>query len=173
LVSWRNVIFDDLVEFLEVQVVGGLFSVGGDMTLTIAFMSVLQIRLRQHLTLIGLWRQVFDLGRLSPVFLRFDLKLLPLEDLLDLWVKLEEIKVDVLQLGVDLLALLDLGIVLAIGPVLVHLCLRLGILRLLVLVVDLNILFFRLLFHLCQGCLDVFQTSLDRGLLFLLLQHCI
>jgi hypothetical protein len=84
--------------------------------------------------------------------LRFDLKLLPLEDLLDLGVELEEIQVDVLQLGVDLLALLDLGIVLAIGPVLVHLCLRLSILRLLVLVGDLDILFFdrvcRLLFHL-------------------------
>jgi hypothetical protein len=121
--------------------------------------------------------QVFDLVRLSLVSLRFDLKLLPLEDLLDLGVELEEIEVDVLQLGVDLLALLDLGVVLAIGPVLVHLCLRLGILRLRVLVIDLDILFFgrvcRLLFHLCQGSLDVLEASLDRGLLFLLLEHSI
>lgn len=72
----------------------------------------------------------------------FDLKLLPLEDLLDRWVELEQIQVDVLQLGVDLLALLDLGIVLAIGTILVHLCLRLSILRRLVLDVDLNILTF-------------------------------
>ena len=90
--------------------------------------------------------------RLSLVSLRFDLKLLSLKDLLDLWVELEEIKVDVLQLRVYLLALLDLGIELAIGPILVHLCLRLSILRLLVLVGDLDILFFdrvcRLLFHL-------------------------
>lgn len=109
--------------------------------------------------------------------MRFDLELLPLEDLLDLWVELEQIQVDVLQLGVDLLALLDLRIVLAIGPILVHLCLMLSILRLIVLVVDLNILCLdqvcRLLFHLRQGCLDVLHAILDRRLLFLLLEHSI
>ena len=45
LISWRSVIFDDVVEFLEVQVVGGLFSLGGAVTLTVAFLSVLHLRL--------------------------------------------------------------------------------------------------------------------------------
>ena len=67
----------------------------------------------------------------------------------------------------------DLCIVLAIATILVHLCLRLSILRLLVLAVDLNILVSdhvcRLLFHLRQGCLDVLHASLDRRLLFLLM----
>lgn len=45
LISWWDVIFDDLVQFLEVKVVGGLFSVGGAVTLTINFLSILHLRL--------------------------------------------------------------------------------------------------------------------------------
>ena len=95
--------------------------------------------------------------------------------MLDLWVKREEIEVDIPQLGVDLLALVYLGAVLAIGPSLVNLCLRLSILRLVLLVFDLNILFFdhvcRLLLHLRQSRLDVLQAIFGRRLLLLLWKH--
>lgn len=46
LISWRNVIFDDIVQFLEVKVIGGLFLVGGALSLTIAFLTVRHLRLR-------------------------------------------------------------------------------------------------------------------------------
>jgi hypothetical protein len=46
LISWRNVVLDNVVEFLEVQVIGGLFSVGGALSVTIAFLSGRIFRLR-------------------------------------------------------------------------------------------------------------------------------
>lgn len=46
LISWRNVVFDDVVQLLEVQVIGGLLFVGGALPLTIAFLTVRHLGLR-------------------------------------------------------------------------------------------------------------------------------